>query len=227
VTSVGELCNNNHGLIQTGPFGSQLHADDYKDQGTPIVNPTHLSINTIVEENIPLIGQEDVERLARHCLSEGDILISRRGDFSRYSYISSKQRGWVCGTGCLVIRLNNSIVDNYFLSISIGSKSVQKYLADNAVGSIMPNINTKILERMPVALPLSIEEQQYIASVSRVCDAKIAALQKEITLHEEVFRALLDELMTGRISTLPLVEQLEKGTLAHGQRTSDGTGTTH
>ena len=48
---------------------------------------------------------------------------------------------------------------------------------------------------------------------------RVVALEKEIALHEELFRALLDELMTGRISTLPLVEQLEKGTSIHEQRT--------
>jgi type I restriction enzyme S subunit len=67
-------------------------------------------------------------------------------------------------------------------------------------------------------------EQSNISEVFQACDAKITTLGKEITLHEELFRALIDELMTGRISTLPFVEQLEKGTLSYGQRTGDGTG---
>src|SRR5579885_2265983 len=120
VISLQALCKNNLGIIQTGPFGSQLHANDYIDDGVPVVNPTHLGINTIIEDHLPKISQENAVKLSRHSLVEGDILISRRGDFSRYSYITSKQAGWLCGTGCLLIRLNNPAIDNRFLSISIG-----------------------------------------------------------------------------------------------------------
>jgi type I restriction enzyme S subunit len=205
LVNLRDLCANNMGLIQTGPFGSQLHASDYKEDGIPVVNPTHLGINTIIEDHLPLISQEDAGRLTKHYLLEGDILISRRGDFSRYAYITSRQARWLCGTGCLLVRLNNPRIDNYFLAISIGSENIQKYLSFNATGSIMPNLNTKILEGLLIVLP-SIEEQHDIANLIYACDSKIAALEKEIALQEELFRALLDELMTGRLSILPLVE---------------------
>ena len=34
----------------------------------------------------------------------------------------------------------------------------------------------------------------------RACDANIAALERESTLLDELFRALLEELMTGRVA---------------------------
>ena len=45
-----QLCANGLGVIQTGPFGSQLHASDYREAGIPVVNPTHLGFNTIQED---------------------------------------------------------------------------------------------------------------------------------------------------------------------------------
>jgi len=45
-----------------------------------------------------------------------------------------------------------------------------------------------------------------ITEILHGCDSKITTLEKEIALQEELSRALLDELMTGRLSTLPLVE---------------------
>jgi type I restriction enzyme S subunit len=202
-----DLCTNGSGLIQTGPFGSQLHASDYREQGVPIINPTHLGINTIIEDHLPFISFEDAKRLARHSLEEGDILVSRRGDFSRYAYITSRQAGWLCGTGCLLIRLRNPQVDNYFFAVSIGTEHVQRYLAYNAIGSTMPNLNAKILEGLPLALPSSSHEQHEIARILRACDSKITALEKELSLYEELFQALLEELMTGRLSTVPLLEK--------------------
>ena len=38
------------------------------------------------------------------------------------------------------------------------------------------------------------------------CDAKIAALERESALLDELFRALLEELMTGRVSVAGVEE---------------------
>lgn len=199
-----DLCRDGQGFIQTGPFGSQLHSSDYKECGIPVVNPTQLGFNTINEKSLPFIGKEDAERLSKHYLIRGDILISRRGDFSRYSYITDHQSGWLCGTGCILVRINNPIIDNYFLSILMGHNLVQNYFDQKSVGSIMPNLNTKILLDLPIILP-HIEEQSKISSILRACDIKITALDQEAHLHEELFRAMLEELMSGRLAARALV----------------------
>ncbi len=206
LTTLGELCNNGLGSIQTGPFGSQLHAADYVQSGIPVVNPTHLLFNGIETDRLPKINKELADALSRHYLFEGDILISRRGDFSRYAYIGSKEAGWLCGTGCLLVRLANPAVENYFLAISMSLEPIQNYLKDAAVGSIMPNLNTRILSRMPVIVP-HIEEQRRIAEVVRSCEAKIRALEEEEPLRDELFNAMLEELMSGRLSAVPLLEE--------------------
>ncbi len=206
VTTLGELCEADLGIIQTGPFGSQLHASDYIRAGIPVVNPTHLLFNGIETDRLPHISAELANNLSRHYLLKGDILISRRGDFSRFAYIGSDQAGWLCGTGCLLVRLANPAIDNYFLAISISLEPTQNYLKQAAVGSIMPNVNTRILSQMPVLLP-GIEEQRRIAEVVRSCEEKIAGLEKEELLMDELFRAMLEELMTGRLSAVPLIEE--------------------
>lgn len=61
-----------------------------------------------------------------------------------------------------------------------------------------PNISKGIIQRMPIPLP-PLDQQHEIASILRTCDDKIAALEREVALLEELFRALLEELMTGRI----------------------------
>ena len=197
VVKLGNLCVNEQGVIQAGPFGSQLHSSDYKTSGVPVVNPTHLGINIIVEDRLPFINMADADRLAKYYLRQGDIIIGRRGDFGRFSYINERYDGWLCGTGSQLIRLKNPEVDNYFLSVSFGTPFVQNYLSQNSVGSIMPNLNTKILRGMILALP-SLDEQQVIASTLHACVTKIAALEREAAVLDELFRAMLDELMTGK-----------------------------
>ncbi|MEH1940154.1 MAG: restriction endonuclease subunit S [Nostoc sp.] len=64
---------------------------------------------------------------------------------------------------------------------------------------------TSSLKTLPIPLP-KIEEQQLIAKVLKFCDRKIQALEKELTLIDELFHAMLEQLMTGKISTQPLTE---------------------
>ena len=46
--------------------------------------------------------------------------------------------------------------------------------------------------------------QKEIVDVLSNCDTKITTLEREINLHDELFRAMLEELMTGKLSSLPL-----------------------
>lgn len=63
------------------------------------------------------------------------------------------------------------------------------------------NINTQTIRTTLTPLP-PLDEQREITAILASCDAHIAALEREITLHDELFRALLEELMSGRLSAL-------------------------
>ena len=92
--------------IQTGPFGSQLHQSDYSEIGVPVVMPKDIINCCIDESTIARVENHHVERLARHKISEGDILYARRGDVGKCAYTIGSQKGWLCGTGCLRVTIN-------------------------------------------------------------------------------------------------------------------------
>lgn len=88
---------------------------------------------------------------------------------------------------------------NYYLSTQ------QHEMDRRAPQGTQKNINIEFLATWPVRLA-SWGEQQDIGKLLHACDAKVAALERETALHQELFRAMLEELMTGRLSALPLVE---------------------
>lgn len=45
-----------------------------------------------------------VDNLSMHKVQDGDILLPRRGKLDRRSFITTKQVGWICGTGSIRIR---------------------------------------------------------------------------------------------------------------------------
>ena len=76
--------------IQTGPFGSQLHKEDYVVNGTPIVTVEHLGNRKFTEQNLPCVSDKDKERLKKYMLKTGAIVFSRVGSVDRCSYVSAE-----------------------------------------------------------------------------------------------------------------------------------------
>lgn len=92
--------------IQTGPFGSLLHAADYVLEGIPSIMPVNIGNRlNINREKIVCITVGDANRLKKYLVTENDIIYSRRGDVEKCALITSKESGWLCGTGCLRVRI--------------------------------------------------------------------------------------------------------------------------
>lgn len=64
-TTLGDACRLGGGDIQTGPFGSQLHASDYVSDGIPSIMPQNIGDNRVIEDGIARISSEDAQRLSR------------------------------------------------------------------------------------------------------------------------------------------------------------------
>jgi type I restriction enzyme S subunit len=198
VTTLGSLCERGEGFIQTGPFGSQLHAHEYQADGRPVINPTHLEGNRISHSNVPRVSQSTADRLERHKVETGDILFGRRGEIGRHGLVSQAEAGWICGTGCFLVRARCAEIDNTFLSYFLSTSSAVAWLVTHAVGMIMPNLNNTVLNNLPVAVP-DIEEQREIVGVLEGIDRKINVNQSMHAAAKKLFGTLLHKLMTGAI----------------------------
>jgi type I restriction enzyme S subunit len=108
--TLGEICDEVDGVIQTGPFGSQLHESDYVEDGIPVVMPKNIVDGKIDTSDIAFISEKDAERLQRHKLSVGDIVYGRRGDIGRRGLTGAREGGWLCGTGCLRLSLGERVL---------------------------------------------------------------------------------------------------------------------
>lgn len=174
--------------VQTGPFGSQLHMNDYKDAGTPIITVEHLGANRIIHNNLPLVGDEDRKRLIKYTLCEGDIVFSRVGSVDRRAYVSSREDGWLFSGRCLRVRPHKN-VNSRFLSYYFGLEDFKETIRRIAVGATMPSINTSILSDVSVSLP-PFDEQKRIAGVLSSLDDKIDLLHRESATLEALAETL-------------------------------------
>ncbi len=164
VVALGAISQTGGGSVQTGPFGSMLHASDYVAEGIPVVMPKDLSDDgRILDRGVAKITAVDAERLNRYRLKAGDVLVGRRGELGRRGLVTAKEDGWLCGTGCLRVRPGTAL-SAQFLVYAFETCGTRSWLAANAVGTTMPNLSAEILSRLPIILPpLSVQEQ--IASI--------------------------------------------------------------
>ncbi|QAA37353.1 restriction endonuclease subunit S [Akkermansia muciniphila] len=162
--------------IQTGPFGSQLHKEDYVNDGTPIVTVEHLGNRVFTKQNLPKVSDEDKVRLAKYVLSKGDIVFSRVGSVDRCSYVDEVHDGWMFSGRCLRVR-PTGVIDPLFLYYFFCLEKTKQFVRNIAVGATMPSINTKLLGEVEIVYPVLDVQRKIVKTLSAI-DDKIENNQK-------------------------------------------------
>lgn len=165
--TIGEVAE-----VQTGPFGSQLHKEDYVEVGTPIVTVEHLGQRRFSTQNLPRVKDCDRDRLSKYALKTGDLVFSRVGSVDRISFVTDDENGWMFSGRCLRLRVLGEI-DALWLYYYFCLEQTKQFVRNIAVGATMPSINTKLLSEVPVSYPENIADQRKIASILSLIDDKI------------------------------------------------------
>lgn len=206
VATLGQSCESGGGGIQTGPFGTQLHASDYVDIGIPSIMPSDLRDNRIDVSGIARIRESDAERLRAYRVQAGDVVYSRRGDVERRSLIRRDEHGWLCGTGCLRVRFGQGGLVPLFGAYYLGTAESRAWVVRHAVGATMPNLNTSILGGLPLVVPPRALQKVFSEIVGPWDERATVALHESRTL-ADLRDALLPKLLSGELR-VPEAEEL-------------------
>ena len=187
--------------MQTGPFGSQLHAEDYVANEIPLINPAHMISGELIPDPNVTVDEATQERLSRHKLSAGDIIFARRGELGRCAVVQEEHEGWLCGTGSLKAKLNKLLTPEYAYLL-ITSDGVISELSLESKGSTMDNLNTETLGRVRIPVPPKSEQNQilqYVEKVSGKYASLVSKAETAINLMQERRTALISAAVTGTI----------------------------
>ena len=187
MSTLCDIIANYGGLIQTGPFGSQLHEYEYVDVGVPVVMPKDIVGGKINYDTVARVSEEKASQLQRHKLHAGDIIFPRRGDVGKCAFVSKNDEECLCGTGCLKITAPDTVLSPRFLFYFLGLPESVKWLENNSTGSTMMNLNTDILGRFEIP-DLPIEDQRCIADILSAYDDLIENNRRRISILEETAR---------------------------------------
>lgn len=200
--------------IQPGPFGSQLHSSDYSESGTPIIMPKDMINGRISHADLLYVSEDHVRRLKRHQVHEGNIMVARKGDVRKCVFITDNEDGWMTGSDCLKVALNEAVCFPKFIYYQLRNPFIGKWLETISIGATMPSLNTGLLSGIELALP-PYATQKRISDILSTYDDLIENNQKQIKLLEEAAQRLykewfIDLRFPGHEST-PIVNGIPEG----------------
>ena len=209
-TTIGEIAT-----IKNGPFGSVLHAEDYVDEGMPIVTTEHFkSGNLPLSKNgIPQVSEDDYCRLKGYMLETDDIVFSRVGSVDINAHVEHVQQGWLFSGRVLRVRPIKS-VNSLCLHYVLSTESVKRDIRNRAVGQTMPSINTPILSNTGIYMSQSEAEQKKIANLLSLIDERISTQNKIIEDLKMLKSAIIEIEYTPNTKTTShignVIEQISK-----------------
>ncbi|MBS0499135.1 MAG: restriction endonuclease subunit S [Proteobacteria bacterium] len=208
--TLGEICDESpKASVQTGPFGSQLHSYDYTETGIAVVMPQDIVGDRIRADKIAYVAEDTAKRLERHTLQPLDIVFPRRGDIAKRALVEAGQAGYLCGTGCLRIRLADSPLHPLFLYSVLADPQVVKWIEGQAVGATMLNLSATILRSLEVIVPTAPVQESFVSITSELRE-QISTLETQNESLAQARDLLLPKLMSGQldVSNIPLPEEI-------------------
>ena len=195
-------------FIQTGV------AKGRKFNGAEVIAVPYLRVANVQNGYLDLGEMKEItirkSELPRYQLADGDVVLTEGGDFDKLGrgfLWDGQVAPCVHQNHIFAVRPNRDVVQPDFLAYLVQSPYGRSYFLSVAHKTTnLACINKTKLGRFPVLVP-SLDEQQRIANILKACDAKISAQEREVARHQELFDALLQELLSGRRNVTPIISE--------------------
>jgi len=200
---LGKLVAEGFLKFQTGPFGTVLKASSYVSEGIPIVNPTNMVDGKLITSNGPFVSYEESERLSRYRMQEGDIILGRKGEMGRVVYVTDEYEGYIVGSDCIRLRLNNDILQKKFLYYLLISPQVRSWLSNQAFGTTMPGVNEKTLAKIEVSIPSPSVQSEIVKTFQSLYDS-LKIIQMKLEGCKILTKVLINHLLSDNFTDISI-----------------------
>jgi len=191
--TVQDFIDKGEAEVKTGPFGTQLHASDYVETGTPVINARNIGFGEMRVEKLEFISDETVQRLSSHLLEPSDIVFGRKGTVERHVFIQPEQAKWFQGTDCLRLRFKSPSIEPRFVSYCLLTEEHKQWIMNQSShGATMTSLNQAIIGRISLQLP-PLPIQRRIASILSAYDDLIENNTRRIKILEQMAQAIYHE----------------------------------
>lgn len=216
------IVENKKFAIVDGPFGTQLHADEYLNEGVPVVRITNLSFNgKFLDENFVFINKKKANILKRSEVIPGDIIIAKTGaTIGKSGIFPTNLHKGIIASSCLKFTTKRRKISEKYILYFITWHKGQKQILNGASGSTRTTINIIPFSNIEIYLPFYLSEQCKIAEILETFDETIERTDAIIKKYKRIKQGLMQNLLTKGIT----VFEFEKDKLIAAVKRVFGSG---
>jgi type I restriction enzyme S subunit len=219
--TVEQLAAAERNSITDGPFGSNLKTEHYTATGPRVVRLQNIGDGAFVDEYAH-ISEEHFERLQKHGVFAGDIVIAALGDNPPRSCLIPATLGpAIVKADCIRYKPNADVAVRY-VNCVLNSEPTRKRTKTIVHGVGRPRLNLGEIKSIGVPLPPSAEQERIVSEVERrlsvveELEAVVNAnFQRTTRLRQSILQRAFegklidkfDQMSEGEPSELPLVAE--------------------
>jgi len=164
-----------------GPFGSNIKAENFTNEGVPVIRGTNLNFNRFVGGDFVYLTEKKADELKSSNCYPGDLVFTHRGTIGQVGLIPDNiYSRYVISQSGMKVSVNPGLIDNRFLFYFFKSEIGQHELLQHESQVGVPSISNPLTSLKSVSLFLPpLPEQRAIASVLSSLDDKIDLLHRQ------------------------------------------------
>lgn len=167
--------------VQTGPFGAQLHTEEFVELGVPVIAVGNLTGVGFTKKHLYYITHEKAQQLSRYDVHAGDLLFARSGaTLGKVCVAPDFVRDWRMTGHILRARLNvNFVLPAIAVYALWGDSTVKKIVNEGIRGMTRPGYNTSLLNAIPIPLPPISEQRRMLTVIEEAFDVTESLLAQK------------------------------------------------
>jgi type I restriction enzyme, S subunit len=191
--------------IVDGPFGSNLKASEYVDEGAPIVRLQNIDRNRFLDKNIRCVTSQKAEELSRHSFISGDIIITKLGDpVGKACLIPCSLSNGIIVADVVRARMDENRALRKYVSYAINSPIVVSEINLKVKGSTRPRVNLGHIRELEIPLAPHREQHRIVAKLEKLLakvDACKERLEKIPAILKRFRQSVLAAACSGRLTS--------------------------
>lgn len=199
------LAQSNRPVIKTGPFGSSLKGEHWRETGRPVITIGSFGESGFIEDELLFIDERKAMSMIEYEVDPGDLVFSRVADVGRSLVVGESEAGWIMSSNLMRISVERKKLLPSLLHVQLRhSASLRKQMSQLVNSAGRDVANSAVLLALDIAVP-PVREQIEIENAFVCNDEKLVQEERQLDKLRLQKFGLMDDLLTGRTSVAALL----------------------